>query len=337
MANPVLVEMVRGSHVESIHRGAFVVVRTDGSIAAQAGDIEHPIFPRSSYKMLQSLLLVESGAADAFGLGQEELSLACASHSSEPMHTTRVNAWLEKMGLSDDDLECGPHPLSHKPTRDAMIIAGEEPCRVHNNCSGKHAGFLCVAKHMGVPTKGYTDPKHPVMMEVANRIASMCQTDFDDLVPGTDGCGAPNLAMPLHNLALGFVRLSDPSNLSDMTGEAARRLTEAVRAHPRLMSGTDRSCADLIEASNGRAIIKTGAEGVFAGFDASRKLGIALKIDDGATRASESAIAAILVALGAVEADDPKVARWLNPTWINTQDKKVGETRPQSILTINIQ
>ena len=336
MANPVLVEMVRGGHVESFHRGAFAVMRSDGTIVAQAGDLDREIFPRSSYKMIQSLLLVESGAADAFDLTEEELSLACASHSSEPAHTERVNAWLARLGLGDDDLECGPHRSSYEPARDAMIIAGEKPSRVHNNCSGKHTGFLTIAKHMGVPTKGYTGPTHPVMMEVANRIASVCQIEPTALVPGTDGCGAPNLAMPLRNLALGFARLSDPSDLNEMTAEAAKRLTDAVAHFPRLMSGTDRSCADLIEASKGRAIVKTGAEAVFTGFDRERQLGIALKIDDGATRASECAIAAILVALGAVQTDDPKISRWLNPASINTQDKKVGETRAAKILTLKI-
>ncbi len=336
MANPVLVEMVRGNLVESIHRGAFVVMRSDGTVLAEAGGLDRPVFPRSAYKMLQSLFLVESGAADAYGLGLEELSLACASHSSEPMHTDRVNAWLAKLGLADDDLECGPHAIRHEATRDALILAHKKPCRVHNNCSGKHTGFLTVAKHMGVPTRGYTDPNHPVQVEVTKRIAEVCQIDQAKLHPGTDGCGAPNLAMPLRNLALGFARLGDPSSLEEKTAMAALRLTEAVRAFPRLMSGTDRSCADLIEASKGRAVIKTGAEGVFAGFVADLKIGIALKIDDGATRASESSIASILAVLGVVDAKDPSVARWLNPPWMNTQNKAVGETRPTDILKINI-
>jgi len=289
MANPVLVEMVRGDLVESIHRGAFIVCRADGQVLAEAGDTESPIFPRSSYKMMQALPLVATGAADAFGLGAEELSLACASHSSEPMHTERVDAWLAKLGLTDADLECGAHPSRHIPTRDAMTLAHEEPRRVHNNCSGKHAGFLSVAKHLGLPTRDYVKLDHPVQQDVIRRIAQVCEIEPARLIPGTDGCAAPNLAMPLKNLALGFAKLATPASLPDDLRDAANRLAAAVAAHPRLMSGTDRACAELVEATKGRALVKIGAEGVYTGMVPELGLGIALKVDDGAFRGHYSA------------------------------------------------
>jgi len=332
MANPVLVEMVRGSLVESIHRGSFVVMQADGKVIAQVGDVERSVYPRSAYKMLQALPLVASGAADAYGLGLEEFSLACASHSSEPMHTERVKAWLEKIGLSDDDLECGPHPSRHVPTRDAMILSHEEPSRRHNNCSGKHAGFLTLAKHLGVPTKDYTSLDHPVQQEVTRRISQLCEVEPSQFIPGTDGCAAPNLAMPLKNLALGFAKLASPASLPDDLGNAARRLAEAVAAHPLLMSGTGRACAELITASKGRALIKVGAEGVYAGLVPDLGLGIALKIDDGALRGAEITITALLVALGVLSADDAVVKKWLNPPWLNTRDTQVGEQRPSDVL-----
>jgi L-asparaginase II len=333
MANPVLVEMVRGGLVESIHRGAFLVCRADGTRLAEAGDGESPVFPRSSYKMLQALPLVASGAADAFGLGPEELSLACASHSSEPMHTDRVAAWLKKLGLADGDLECGAHPSRFEPTRDAMILAGEAPARVHNNCSGKHAGFLTLAKHLGVPTQGYTKMDHPVQQAVTRAIAAVCDVDITALIPGTDGCAAPNLAMPLRALALGFARLAAPETLPQEYSDAARRLSAAVAEHPKLMSGTGRACADLVEASGGKALVKVGAEGVYTGMLPGAGLGIALKIDDGGTRGAETAIAALLVALGALDADNAQVKKWLNPPWLNTRDAVVGEQRPTAKLT----
>lgn len=332
MANPVLVEMVRGSLVESLHRGSFAVVRADGEIVAQAGTIDAPVFPRSAYKMMQSLPLVATGAADAFDLGPEELSLACASHSSEPMHTDRVDAWLAKLGLADDDLECGPHPVRHEPTRDAMILAGQAPRRVHNNCSGKHAGFLTVAKHLGVPTKGYTSLDHPVQQEVTRRISEVCCIEASHLVPGTDGCAAPNLAMPLKNLARGFARLAAPESLPEDLRKGADRLAKAVAANPLLMSGTGRACAELIAASGGRALIKVGAEGVYGGMVPDLGLGIALKIDDGAVRGAETGIAALLVALGVLSAENDLVKKWLNPPWVNTRDVVVGEQRPAGAL-----
>jgi L-asparaginase II len=332
MTNPVLVEMVRGPLVESIHRGSFVVARADGTALAQAGNTGALVFPRSSYKMMQALPLVATGAADACGLGPEELSLACASHSSEPMHTERVKAWLAKLGLADNDLECGAHPSRHEPTRDAMIRAGEAPQRVHNNCSGKHAGFLTVAKHLGVPTKGYTQLDHPVQQEVTRCIAEICEVEPSTLVPGTDGCAAPNLAMPLKNLALGFARMATPSSLSPDLQAGAKRLTRAVADHPLLMSGTGRACAELIMASKARALVKVGAEGVYGGMIPDLGLGIALKIDDGATRGAETAIAALLVALGMLNPEDDAAKKWLNPPWRNTRDQIVGEQRPAEAL-----
>jgi len=332
MANPVLVEMVRGSLVESVHRGSFVVSRADGEILARSGSIDTPVYPRSAYKMMQTVPLVVSGAADAFGLTPEHLSLACASHSSEPMHTGRVSAWLEILGLTDDDLECGPHPSRHEPTRDAMIIANEKPRRAHNNCSGKHAGFLTLAKHLGAPTEGYTHLDHPVQKSVTEAIAKICRVEPAHFIPGTDGCAAPNLAMPLRNLAMGFARLAAPDDLDEDMAEAARQLSAAVAEHPLLMSGTGRACAELIEASGKRALVKVGAEGVYGGIIPELGIGIALKIDDGALRGAETAITALLVALGVLDAADEAVRKWLMPLWLNTRGKTVGEQRPASLL-----
>lgn len=332
MANPVLVEMVRGDLVESIHRGAFVVCRADGRVLAEAGDINAPVYPRSSYKMMQALPLVATGAVDAFDVSTEELSLACASHSSEPMHTIRVDAWLARLGLGDGDLECGAHPSRHEPTRDAMILAHEAPRRVHNNCSGKHAGFLTVAKHLGVPTKGYVKMDHPVQQEVTRRIAQVCEIEESHLVPGTDGCAAPNLAMPLRNLALGFAKLATPDALPNDLQDAAKRLAAAVAAHPLLMSGTGRACAELVQATRARALVKIGAEGVYTGMVPELGLGIALKVDDGGTRGAETAITSLLVALGLLDVGSEAAKKWMCTPWLNTRDQIVGEQRPAAIL-----
>src|SRR5215469_15581936 len=161
MPNPALVEIMRGSLVESVHRGSIAVADTSGKIVFALGEIERPVYPRSSLKPIQALPLLESGAADAFGLGDEEIALACASHSGEPMHTDRVTAWLSRIGCQESDLACGPHPVRYEPVWEAMLKRGEQPTRIHNNCSGKHTGFLTVARHRHVPTAGYERREHP--------------------------------------------------------------------------------------------------------------------------------------------------------------------------------
>ncbi len=332
MTNPVLFEMLRAGLVESRHRGAFVISRNDGSVVAQAGAIDASVFPRSSYKMMQSLALVESGAADAFGVSDKELALACASHSSEPMHVGAVDAWLRRLGLDDNDLECGPHAPFDDAARDVLIRVGEAPRRAYNNCSGKHAGFLTLAKHLDVSTKGYIAPDLPVQIMVRETISRVCGVAPDAFHAGTDGCAAPNLAMPLRALALGFARMATGEGLDAATYTAARRLFGAQVAYPELMSGTGRACAALISASAGRAVVKTGAEGVYGGLVPDLGLGIALKIDDGAKRASEAAIAALLTALDVVAADDPAVRALTSPPWLNTRGVPVGEGRVTDML-----
>ncbi len=332
MTNPVLFEMLRAELVESFHRGAFVVAGADGQIIAQGGNIAADVYPRSSYKMMQALPLVMSGAADAYGVTEEELSLACASHNAEPMHVTRVEAWLHRLGLTDNDLECGPHAPFDDDTRDKLVRIGEAPRRVHNNCSGKHTGFLTLAKHLGAPTKGYLSPDHPVQILVRQTIADVCGMEPGAFHPGTDGCAAPNLAMPLRNLAMGFARLGTGEGISNDTHNAAMRLFNAQVAQPKLMSGTGRACAQLIQAAQGRTVVKTGAEGVYAGLVPDLGLGIALKIDDGAKRGSEAAIAALLMALGVVPSEDQATMALMGPPWMNTRGVKVGEGRVTDML-----
>src|SRR6185312_7693462 len=196
MANPILVEVTRGPLVESIHRGAVAIARADGSLLFSLGDIDSPIYPRSSLKPIQALPLLESGAADAFGLGDEEIALACASHSGEPMHTTRVAAWLKKIGCSESDLACGPHSVRYEPVWADMVRHGYRPTRIHNNCSGKHTGFLTVARHWGIATEGYEHPNHPVQQAVLKALIELANVPKD--IPwGVDGCAAPNFAVPI--------------------------------------------------------------------------------------------------------------------------------------------
>lgn len=315
--NPILVEVTRANEIESVHRGAACVVDAEGGIVAGVGDIAQGVCPRSAIKFLQALPLVESGAADAFRVSDEELALACASHSGEPMHVTRVAAWLTRLGLTAGHLECGSHAPSSQKAAEALVCGGGAYTALHNNCSGKHTGFLTLALHLGAPVMGYTLPAHPVQKAVLGAVGEICSVSTAATV--RDGCSAPNVFMPLRALALGFARLGSGAGLTAARAAAARRIRAAVKAHPVLMSGHGRPCATLIDALKDGGIVKTGAEGVFAAALPERGLGIAVKIDDGASRAAVVAIAGLLEALGAFRAQaaaavhgltHPGIAAW---------------------------
>jgi L-asparaginase II len=314
--NPVLVEFTRGDLVESRHRGAIAIADATGRIAWSCGDIERPIFPRSAVKMLQALTLVESGAADAFGLSQEELALACASHSGEPFHVRAVAEWLARIGLDDDALACGA------PTG----ADGQPLSRAHHNCSGKHTGFLTDARHLGAEPAGYQHPDHPVQRRVLVAIAEMAGVRPDHMPVAVDGCTAPAVALPLAALATAVARIADPATLPTARAEAARRLDAAVKARPLYVAGTGRACTAMIQAAGGAATVKGGAEGVYVAVLSGRGLGVALKIDDGAARAAETAIAALLASLGVVPVDDPTIEALTRGVVINSVGQVVGAT-----------
>lgn len=330
--NPTLVEVTRGDRVESSHRGAIAVADATGRIVAQWGDIEAAVYPRSAFKALQALPLIESGAADAFSIGEEELALACASHSGEAMHVERVEAWLQRIDCVEGDLACCPHLPINEAAAHAMLRAGERPCRVHNNCSGKHTGFLSVARHMHIAVDGYERPDHPVQVLARQAIAALSDLDPKNLPIGIDGCAAPNYALPLARLARAMARLGDTSSLAPARAKAARRLVVAWKAHPLLVSGTGRACSDLIMGSRGRTVVKTGAEGVFTAVLPDQGLGIALKIDDGATRAAETAMARVLTLLGAADENAPPIAKHIRPAVRNWRGDMVGERRTTPAL-----
>lgn len=293
--NPTLVEVVRANEVESVHRGAACVVDADGRVLHQWGDIERAICPRSAIKPFQAIPLIESGAADAAQLSAEDLSLACASHSGEPLHVARVSDWLSKIRCTPADLECGTHAPTNAAAAEALIRSGAAPCPLHHNCSGKHTGFLTLAKHAGWPTRGYTDADHPVQraaLEALPKMAGMASAAWPVV---RDGCSAANVFLPLRGLAAAWAKLG--------TTPASSRLVDAIKAHPVLMSGHQRPCALMIDALKGRGVVKTGAEGVYAAVLPDRGLGIAVKIDDGATRASVVAIVSILAWLDGFRPD----------------------------------
>jgi L-asparaginase II len=330
--NPILVEVTRGTRIESAHRGAIAVCDAKGRVFGGWGDIDAAVYPRSAFKSLQALALIETGAADALAISPEELALACASHSGEPMHVERVERWLARIDCKESDLACGPHLPIHEPSAHAMIREGKKPCRVHNNCSGKHTGFLSLARHLGVSTANYERPDHPVQNLVRMTIAEMCETRADAMPMGIDGCAAPNYAIPLRNLAQGMARLGDTAAVAPARAKAARRLIDAWRAYPELVSGTGRACTDLIRGSSNRTVVKTGAEGVFMAVLPERGLGVALKIDDGATRGAETVMARLLVLLGVADETSGLILKHLKPAVRNWRGDEVGERRVSAAL-----
>jgi L-asparaginase II len=275
------------------------------------------------------LPLVESGAADAFGLGSDLIALACASHSGEPMHTERVAAWLERIGCTEQDLACGAHPSRVEAVAEAMIRADEKPTRIYNNCSGKHSGFLTVARHWDIATQGYETHDHPVQVAIAKALCEL--SGVTDLPYAIDGCVAPAFALSARNFARALAQYADPSAQSQPRAQAMKRIVAAMIAHPELVAGTGRTDTVLMRAANGRVALKAGAEGYFAGIVPEAGLGIAIKIDDGTGRAVETVIGAVIDKLGLLTGDKAAHAIIRAPI-LNTRGTAVGERRPAMAL-----
>lgn len=323
MAAEAMVELWRGGMLESRHLGHAVICDPRGIVEAW-GDPEAVIFPRSSCKMLQALPLIESGAASAAGLSDAQLALACSSHNGAEIHTGMVSRWLSDLGMSEADLRCGAHMPYDPAANRALTCSDRQPCQIHNNCSGKHSGFLTLNRHLrGGPD--YVDPGHPVQR--AARAAFEEVTGEPSPGFGIDGCSAPNFATTVHGLARAMAFFAAASGTGNARDRAAHRLTRAMAAFPELVAGEGRSCTDLMRAMGGRVTVKTGAEAVFVAILPERQLGVALKIADGATRASEAAITAILVRLGALDTGDPVVATYLSGPQKNWRGLVTGELR----------
>jgi L-asparaginase II len=325
---PLVVEATRGTLVESRHRVAVAAVDAKGATVFCAGDVAALAYPRSAIKPIQAIALVESGAADAFGLGDAEIALACASHGGEPRHVEVARAWLARIGLTEDDLECGAHAPNDTKASVALARSGAKPSPLHNNCSGKHSGFLTVARHLGHPTKGYIEPDHPVQRRVIATVMEMAGAPIEGAPRGIDGCGIPVVGMPISSLARAMARFADPAELAPPRRAAIERIRRAMAAEPFLVAGTNRFTTRVIEATGGRVLLKEGAEGVYCGALPQRGIGIALKAEDGAARAAAVAMGHMLVALSALEAREAALlADALSPAIVNVAGREVGRLR----------
>jgi L-asparaginase II len=341
-SNPVLVEALRGGAVESFHRGALAIVDAGGAVHTAVGDIDRPIFPRSAVKALQALPLVASGAAERFGLGDEALALACASHGGEPAHTAVAAGVLQALGLSEDTLECGAHWPSFEGASRTLARSGGHPGALHNNCSGKHSGFVCLGCLMAGAAgrepaefvRGYVTPQHPVMREVSAALEATTGTDLARAPMGTDGCSIPTFGIPLRALALGFARLATGQGLSADRARAAQRLRQAVARAPFMVAGSGRFDTQVMQHFGERVFCKVGAEGVYCAALPELGLGVAIKMDDGNTaRAVEVVMARVIEAL--VQRDDADAAALqgrVRVRLVNWNGIEVGQLAPAEAL-----
>jgi L-asparaginase II len=333
MANPVVVEAMRGELIESAHRGAGAVVDADGRVVMAFGDAERPVYPRSAVKALQALPLVESGAADRLGLSDKEIALSCASHSGSEDHVATARAMLAKAGFDERVLECGVHwPLGEDEAR-ALARSGRTPTALHNNCSGKHAGFVCLSCMMEVDPKGYVAPDHAVQREVTASIEAMTGARLSEEMRGVDGCAIPTYAVPLVALARGFARLGTGHGLSRERRNAAARICAAVAARPLTVAGRGRFDTEVMSVLGARVFTKSGAEGVFCAALPEARLGLAVKADDGAGRAAQVMIAALIRRFGGLDEEtSARLMRFVSPRLLNWNGAEVGLLRPAGPL-----
>jgi L-asparaginase II len=272
-------------------------------------------------KMMQALPLVESGAADAAGLSDQRLALACASHKGAAIHTDAVTSWLAEIGRGESDLRCGPHMPADEEAAHALIRAHRQPDQRHNNCSGKHTGFLTLARHLGAGPE-YLEIDHPVQGAVRAAVQDLTDEPCDS--HAIDGCSAPNFAVSLEGFARGLAAFAAYDAVGGGRGAAMARLVAAMMTHPEYVAGKGFACTRLMQAMAGRAAIKTGAEGVYAAIIPEKRLGIAVKIEDGATRAAEATIASLLVGAGVLDAQDPAGIALMHGPIRNRKDRVTG-------------
>jgi len=330
---PSTVEALRGRIVESQHRVSAAVVDAAGRLTASTGDPDLVTYWRSCAKPIQILPLIEDGGADALGITDAEIALACASHNGEPRHLEVASSLLKKAGCAEKDLACGPHPSLSPAFARAMAERGEKPRKLHSNCSGKHAAMLALARFHEWPKTDYRKSEHPVQRRMLTEIAAWTGVDEKQVGQGTDGCGVVSFALPLRNMALAYARLGarDPGSgvregalpgPGPRTPDPASRVIRAVTADPFLIAGTGRLCTDVIASSKGAVIAKVGADGVYCATLPKVGLGLAMKVEDGSMDAARPALLAFLeiLAPGAVRVSDA----FRSPAIQNTLGEEVG-------------
>lgn len=341
-----ILELTRGETVESVQFGALAIVDPQGTLVAAHGDPHVVTFLRSSAKPFQALPFIMAGGHSHYNLTPKEIALICASHSGTDQHVETISQIQAKTGIREDNLMCGTHPTPDKKTAEAMILRGEKPSPNRHNCSGKHSAMLAFARMNAEPLDTYLDPEHPVQRRILEAMGVMSGLKVDAICLGTDGCSAPNFAMPLYHAAWAWARLADPGELPPEYGFACRVVVEAMTTHPEMVGGPERFDTALMKTAAGRVVVKAGAEG-FEGIGilpgalgpGSGALGIAIKISDGDGygRARGAVSLEILRQLGVFSAEELQKLDAFGPSRPirNWRKLLVGEMRPTFDLHLN--
>lgn len=327
--NPLVIEVLRGSVVESVHQVMLVIADHRGLVTGFVGNADYLVYPRSSIKMLQAIPFLESGAATKFGLDEKMVALACSSHRGEKQHLAVLSQWMEKIEAKEDWLACGPEWPAHEGTKFEMIKKGLQPSPLLNNCSGKHLGMISTCLALGENPVGYHKWEHPVQVRIRKVMSEMSKISYERLNWGVDGCGIPTYALPLQNVAIAMAQLF-AETATPVRKAVGQAIVEACKRHPQMVSGSDTFAAALAEKTRGRALLKSGAEGVYTGLMPEKGYAFALKVHDGAHRAAEVASAFAFRAMGAMtEAEYLEMKSFTMPELKNTRGEKVGEIRIQ--------
>ncbi len=325
----VLMQARRNELIETIHRGNAAVVDSSGRIHHYVGDPHGVTYMRSAAKPLQALAVVETETADAFGLDERELAVACASHAGQPEHLEAVRSILKKIGLNEALLQCGSHPPGHRPSREALYREGAEPTEVHSNCSGKHSTMLAVCSHMGWSIEDYREKDHPLQQMLLGIISQLCGIEVGDMVLGVDGCGVVVHGMPLANMALGYARLATAEHISEELAGAAEVIYQAMNAHPIMVSGQGRVTTAINDLCGERFVAKGGAAGVYCMACRESGLGVAVKAEDGSGQAASAAALEIGFQLGwFTESDREKLQEFHQIPIKNVPGDAVGAMKP---------
>jgi L-asparaginase II len=331
MSYELLVEVTRNGTVESRHFGAAVLCDYKGKVIESWGDIDQLVFPRSALKPMLAIHLIESGASDHYSLNDAELSLACSSHQGEKIHQDLVVSWLHRLGLTEEHLACGAVLPEDTESAHQLLASGQQGCRIHHNCSGKHTGFLTTAMHLNMPLENYHLAEHPLQQLSQDILSDLAGIDLNQYPMGIDGCGLPAPTMPLIQLGRAAARFAKPVDLSDVRAHAIYRLHEAITNEPQYIAGHGTMVSELNEVTKGSVLAKTGAEGVIIAALPEQGLGVALKIADGSSRARSVALMAILDQLGVLSAEvKHKLHAHIYPMLVNSRGLVVGEIRPAS-------
>ena len=324
-----MIQVLRNDFLESLHFGSAVVIGPGKVSLVEFGDVDRPIFPRSAMKMIQAIPLLDSGAASHYRLQPQHLALACSSHQGSPMHTKILKKWLKEIGVRQTDLKCGVQPPSDKIERKNLDDCGQKPSELHNNCSGKHVGFLTYVKYHGLE-EDYIRADHPLQKKIKMVLEELSGENITDY--GIDGCSAPNFMCSLRGLASAMYALTEPRSLGKIRSKSVEAIFQGMQQYPLLVAGNGRACSELMMATESPIVVKTGAEGVFVAVLPKNKIGVALKIVDGSARASEAAIALILVRLGVLSEDHPSIRKRLFREIRNWSGKLTGKISPTEVF-----